>query len=45
MSKIYKELKNLTTKRKKKHNKMWGVGLNQEFPTEEFQTAEKNLKK
>jgi hypothetical protein len=36
VSKIYKELKKLTTKKSKKHNKKtWGIALNQEFTIEE----------
>jgi hypothetical protein len=38
ISKIYKELKKLTTKKPNNLNKKWGIELNQEFITEESQS-------
>ena len=48
VSKIYKELKKLDSKKKKKPNNpilKMGTELNKEFSTEEYQMPEKNLKK
>jgi hypothetical protein len=45
ISKIYIELKKLTTKKPNNPIKKWGIELNQEFTTEESQMAEKHLKK
>jgi hypothetical protein len=45
MSKIYKELKNLTTKTPNNPIKKWGIELNREFTTEEFPMTENQLKK
>ena len=46
ISKIYKELKKLTTKKKTKNpTKKWGTELNKEFSTKEYQMATKHLKK
>jgi hypothetical protein len=44
ISKIYKELKKLNSKKKKpkQSNQKWGIELNQEFTTEESQIAEKH---
>lgn len=36
ISKIYKELKNLTTKKANDPIKKWGIELNREFTTEEY---------
>lgn len=44
ISKIYKELKKLTSKKTKQPNKKkWGIELNREFITEESQMTEKHL--
>ena len=45
ISKIYKELKKLTSKKKTKqpNRKKWGIQLNREFITEESQMTEKHL--
>ena len=46
VSKIYKELKKLTTKITKQTNQKYGIEPNLEFPTEKSQTAaQKHLKK
>jgi hypothetical protein len=45
ISKIYKELKKLIVKKLNNPIKKWGIGLNQEFTTEESQMSEKHLKK
>jgi hypothetical protein len=46
ISKIYKELKKLTTQKKPNNPiKNWGIELKREFKTEESQMAEKHLKK
>jgi hypothetical protein len=46
ISKIYKELKKLTTKKKTNNpTKKWGIELNGEFTTEESWMAEEHLKK
>jgi hypothetical protein len=45
ISKIYKELRKLITKKTNNPTKKWGIELNQEFTTEEFQMAKKHLKK
>jgi hypothetical protein len=48
ISKIYKELKKLATKKKKKSNnpiKKWGIDLNRMFTTEESRMVKKHLKK
>jgi hypothetical protein len=45
ISKIYKELKKLTTKKPNNPIKKLGIELNQEFTTKESQMAEKHLKK
>ena len=44
ISKIYKELKNLTTKTPNNPIKKWGIELNREFTTEESQMAVNHLK-
>jgi hypothetical protein len=44
ISKIYKELKKLTTKIPNNPVKNWGIDLNLEFTTEESQMPEKYLK-
>ena len=45
ISKIYKELKKLITKKTNNPIKKWGIELNQDFTTEESLMAEKLLKK
>jgi hypothetical protein len=45
LSKIYKDIKKLTTKTPNNPTKKWGIELKQEFTTEESQMAEKHLKK
>jgi len=45
ISKIYKELKKLTSKKPNYPIKKWGLQLNREFTSEESQMAEKHLKK
>jgi hypothetical protein len=45
ISKIYKELKKLTTNKPNNPIKKWGIELNQEFTSEEYCMAEKHLKK
>jgi hypothetical protein len=45
ISKIYKELKELITKKPNNPIKQWGVELNRDFTTEESRIAEKHLKK
>ena len=49
ISKVYKELKKLTTKKKKKKSnnpiKKWDIELSREFIIEESLMAEKHLKK
>jgi hypothetical protein len=45
ISKIYKELTKLITKKPNNPIKKWGIELNQEFTTEESQRAEKHLKR
>jgi hypothetical protein len=45
ISKIYKELKKLPTKKLNNPIKKWGIELNSEFTTEESRRAEKHLKK
>jgi hypothetical protein len=45
ISKIYKELKKLITKKPNNPIKKWGIELNREFTTEEHRMAEKHLKK
>ena len=44
ISKVYKELKKLTTKKPNNPIKKWGIELNQEFTTEESGMAEKHIK-
>ena len=44
ISKIYKELKKLITKKPNNPIKKWGIQLNQEFTTKESRMAEKHLK-
>ena len=45
ISNIYKELKRLDSREPNNHIKKWGTELNKEFSTEEYQMAEKHLKK
>jgi hypothetical protein len=45
ISKIYKELKKLITKKSNNPINKWDIELNQEFATEESQMAEKHLQK
>jgi hypothetical protein len=45
ISKIYEEFKKLTSKKIKQLNQKMGTELNSEFAAEEFQMAEKPLKK
>jgi hypothetical protein len=45
ISKIYKELKKLITKKPNNPIKKWGIKLNREFRTEEYWMSEKHLKK
>ena len=45
ISKIYKDLKKLTTKKPNNPIKKWGIELNRKFTTEESWMAEKHLKK
>ena len=45
ISKIYKDLKKLDTRNSNNPIKKWGTELNSEFSTEEYQRAEKHLKK
>jgi hypothetical protein len=44
-SKIYEELKKLTSKKPNNPIKKWGIELNQEFTTQESRVAKKHLKK
>jgi hypothetical protein len=44
ISKIYKELKKLTSKKPNNTIQKWGIELNREFTTQESQMAEKHLK-
>jgi hypothetical protein len=45
ISNIYKELKKLNSRNSNNPIKKWGIELNKEFSTEEYQRAEKHLKK
>jgi hypothetical protein len=45
ISNIYKELKNLESRKLNNPIKKWGAELNKEFSTEEYRMAEKHLKK
>jgi hypothetical protein len=45
ISNIYKELKKLDSRNSNKPIKKWGRDLNKEFSNEEYQRAEKHLKK
>jgi hypothetical protein len=45
ISNIYKELKNLDSRKPNNSVKKWGTYLNKEFSTEKYQMAEKHLKK
>jgi hypothetical protein len=45
ISNIYKELKKLNSRNSNNPFKKWGTELNKEFTTEEYQRAEKHLKK
>ena len=45
ISKIYKELKKLITKKTNNPIKKWGIELNREFTTEESLMTEKHVKK
>ena len=45
ISNIYKELKKLDSRKSNNPIKKWGIKLNKEFSTEEYQMAEKHLKK
>jgi hypothetical protein len=45
ISNIYKEVKKLDFRKPNNHVKKWGTELNNEFSTEEYQMAEKHLKK
>ena len=45
ISNIYKELKKLDSRNPNNPIKKWGTELNKEFSTEEYQMAEKHLKK
>ena len=45
ISNIYKELKKLDSRESNNPIKKWGTELNKEFSTEEYQMAEKHLKK
>jgi hypothetical protein len=42
---IYKELKKMDSRKPNNPIKKWGIKLNKEFSTEEYQMAEKHLKK
>ena len=44
MSNIYKELKKVDSRKSNNPIKKWGTELNIEFPTEEYQMAEKHIK-
>ena len=44
ISKIYKELKKLTSETPNNPIKKWGIKLNREFTTEESRIAEKHLR-
>jgi hypothetical protein len=45
ISNIYEELKKLDSRKSNNPIKKWGTELNKEFSTEEYQMAEKHLKK
>jgi hypothetical protein len=45
ISNTYKELKKLDSRKSNNRIKKWGIKLYREFPTEEYQMAEKHLKK
>ena len=45
ISNIYKELKSVDSRKSNNPIKKWGSELNKEFSTEEYQRAEKHLKK
>ena len=45
VSNLYKELKELDSKKSNNPIKKWGTELNKEFSTEEYQMDEKHLKK
>jgi hypothetical protein len=45
ISKIYRELKKLTTKNPNNPIKKWGIELNRDFTSDESPMAEKHLKK
>jgi hypothetical protein len=45
ISNIYKELKKMDSRKSNNPIKKWGTELNKEFSTEEYQMAEKHLKK
>ena len=45
ISNIYKELKKVDSRKSNNPIKKWGSELNKEFSREEYQMAEKNLKK
>jgi DNA-binding transcriptional regulator GbsR (MarR family) len=45
ISNIYKELKKLESRKSNNPIKKWGTEINKEFSTEEYQRAEKHLKK
>jgi hypothetical protein len=45
ISNIYKELKKVDSRKSNSHIKKWGSELNKEYSAEEYQMAEKHLKK
>jgi hypothetical protein len=45
ISNIYKELKNMDSRKSNNPIKKWGTELNKEFSTEEYRMTEKHLKK
>ena len=45
ISKIYKKLKKLDSRKSNNPSKIWGTELNKEFSTEEYRIVEKHLKK
>jgi hypothetical protein len=45
ISNLYKEVKKLDSRKPNNPIKKWGTELNKEFSTEEYQMAEKHLKK